>query len=192
MVAAGLGLPDRARPQRLRVDDRAAVEAQLERPLRAQSPVMSRCHLDIPVVIAVPPVLDDGTPFPTRYWLTCPLARKRISRLESAGGIRAIERFAEGDEAFSTRLAAADARYAAERDALIPLDADHRPSGGVGGVEGSGLKCLHAHYADGRAGNENPVASVVEPFVEPLDCTVGCVESHDGQVVRNPDWLEPV
>ena len=34
--------------------------------------------MGLPVVVAVPPLLDDGTPFPTRYWLTCPLARIRV------------------------------------------------------------------------------------------------------------------
>ena len=60
------------------MDDRQVVAVQLERPLRAAIDVRARCPLQLPVVVAVPPLLDDGTPFPTRYWLTCPLARLRV------------------------------------------------------------------------------------------------------------------
>ena len=62
------------------------VEAQLGRPLRSDVFVAKHCPLGLPVVIQVPPILDDGTPFPTMYWLTCPLAQKRIGRLEGLGG----------------------------------------------------------------------------------------------------------
>ncbi|HSM02147.1 MAG TPA: DUF501 domain-containing protein, partial [Acidimicrobiia bacterium] len=126
--------------------NRAVVEAQLDRPVRSEVDVVTRCHLDVPVVIRVPPFLDDGTPFPTTYWLTCPLATRRIGRMESAGGVAAMERNAAGDPEFGARLERAHARYAAERDALVPEDADPRPAGGVGGARAGG-KCLHAHYA---------------------------------------------
>ena len=66
----------------------------------------------------------------------------------------------------------------------------HQPTGGVGGT-GAGVKCLHAHYADTAAGNDNPVGEAVAPFVEPLDCATPCVTEIDGQVVRNPAWREP-
>ncbi len=165
---------------------RNVVEAQIGRPLRAPSKVVSRCHLDLPVVVEVPPILDDGTPFPTRFWLTCPLAVKRIGRLEGIGGVKRMEAKAEADPVFGERLAEAHRRYAAERDALVPADAEVRPSGGVGGTA-RGVKCLHAHYADHRAGNDNPVGEVVAAWVEPLDCRVPCVI--DG--VPNPEWREP-
>ncbi len=163
-----------------------AVEAQLGRPLRAPSQVVSCCHLDLPVVVEVPPILDDGTPFPTRFWLTCPLATKRIGRLEGIGGVKRMEAKAEADPVFGERLARAHRRYAAERDALVPAGVDIRPSGGVGGAA-RGVKCLHAHYADHRAGNDNPVGELVAAWIEPLDCRVPCVV--DGR--PNPDWHEP-
>src|SRR3970040_1674565 len=101
-------------------DDRRVVEAQIGRPLRADSMPVSRCHLGLPVVVQVPPFLDDGTPFPTRYWLTCPLATSRIGRLEGAGGSRRLEQKAKVDSDFGARLGSAHAAYAAERDALVP------------------------------------------------------------------------
>jgi hypothetical protein len=169
--------------------DRAFVEAQLERSVRSEVEVVARCHLAMPVVIRVPPFLADGTPFPTRYWLTCPLASRRIGRLESVGGIAAMERRAEQIPEFGRRLDEAHERYAAERDGLVPAGVEPRPSGGVGGAR-AGVKCLHAHYADYAAGNPNPVGEATAPWVEPLDCSVTCVVASDGRAVRNPEWRE--
>ena len=165
------------------MSDRDTVVAQIGRPLRSSIDVVARCHLGLPVVVAVPPVLDDGTPFPTRFWLTCPLAATRIGRLEGSGGVKRMETKAEADPAFGAALDDAHRRYAAQRDALVPPDAAHRPTGGVGGTA-RGVKCLHAHFADSAAGNDNPVGSLVATWIEPLDCTVPCVV--DGE--RNPDW----
>lgn len=173
------------------MDDREVVRAQLGRPPRSEVVVVSRCHLGLPVVIAVPPLLDDGTPFPTRYWLTCPLAVRRIGRLESAGGVRAAEQRIEADPDLAGRHLEAMDRYARERDALIPDGTTGpRPRGGVGGAR-AGVKCLHAHYADHRSGNENPVGGWVAPQVEPLNCTERCVADVAGSVARNPAWTEP-
>ena len=168
------------------------IAAQLGRPLRAFSKPLVRCHLGLPVVIEVPPVLDDGTPFPTHYWLSCPLAVRRVARIESRGDIALIEARAGADPDFERRLTAAHERHRIERDVFIPDDAIHRPSGGVGGAS-VGVKCLHAHYADFAAGaasdepRDNPVGELVAVEVEPLDCTVPCVI--DGH--RNPNWVEP-
>ncbi len=169
------------------VDDRAVVDAQIGRPSRASFEVVVRCHFGLPMVIRMPPLLDDGTPFPTRYWLTCPLAVRRVDRLEGAGGVRAMSRRAAVDASFGAALAAAHQRYAAERDAALPADAALSPTGGVAGTEGSGVKCLHAHYADHAAGNANPVGELVAPWVEPLDDAMPCVV--DG--AWNDRWEEP-
>lgn len=173
------------------MDDRDVVAAQIEREPRAPVSVVERCHLDLPVVIEVPPLLDDGTPFPTSYWLTCPLAVRRIGRLEADGGVRAAELRIASDSRFSARHAAAMRRYAEDRDARIPTGhTGPRPVGGVGGAT-AGVKCLHAHYADHAAGNDNPVGSEVAVAIEPLDCVEPCVADLQGGVVRNPAWVEP-
>ena len=58
-------------------------------------------------------------------------------------------------------LAAAHARYATERDALLPRGhLGPRPSGGVGGTR-RGVKCLHAHLAWWLAGGDDPVGEWV-------------------------------
>ena len=97
-----------------------------------------------------------------------------------------MDRRAASDPAFAESLANAHRRYAAERDSAVPQGTAPRPSGGVAGST-SGVKCLHAHYADHAAGNENPVGSAVAPWVEPLDCAMPCVA--DGRL--DPEWVEP-
>ena len=82
--------------------------------------VRTRCHLGLPVVIDVPPILDDGTPFPTTHWLTCPLALVRISRLESAGGVRDADSRIRSDPDLADAFDTSMQRYEAERNARIP------------------------------------------------------------------------
>jgi uncharacterized protein len=132
--------------------DRAAVERLLGRPPQGPFVVVVRHPDGTPLVIRNAPLLDDGTPMPTLYWLVGEPERTRVSRLESAGGVAAAEAAVDPEE-----LAAAHARYAAERDALLPRD--HHgptPTGGVGGTR-RGVKCLHAHYAWFLAGGADPV-----------------------------------
>ena len=164
--------------------DREVVAAQIGRDPHPGAEVVSRCHLDLPVVMRVPPILPDGSPFPTLYWLSCPLTRTRIGRLESGGGVRRMEGKASADPRFADALARAGEDYRRERDALVPEGAARAPTGGVGGAEG-GVKCLHAHYAHTRAGGDNPVGRLVAEWVEPLDCAEPCVT----QGAINPDWV---
>jgi hypothetical protein len=173
------------------MNDRDVIRAQIGRPPRSTLDVVVSCHLGLPVVIAVPPFLDGGTPFPTRYWLTCPLAGRRIGRAESRGGVKAAEARIDAEPEFGSRHRAAMERYRRERDDLIPEDTlGPRPTGGVGGAR-RGVKCLHAHYADFASGHDNPVGEAVAPEVEPLDCSMPCVTERDGDVGRNPEWREP-
>ncbi len=153
--------------------------------------VVARCHLGLPTVIKVPPHLDDGTPFPTTYWLTCPLASRRIGRVEAAGGVKKAEARIAADPALARAHEAAMQRYENDRDALLDDDSPvHRPTGGVGGSQ-RGVKCLHAHFADHAAGNDNPIGAATAAEIGPLNCTVGCVAEIEGRVVRNPAWVEP-
>lgn len=168
--------------------DRATVSAQMGRPLRGRSQVASRCDLGLPVVLRVEPLFEDGTPFPTLYYLTCPLARARVSRLEAAGWIRALQAELERDPALAAAFAASQAEYARQRAALLPAGAPGagRVRGGVGGSRG-GIKCLHAQFAHARAGGTNPIGERVAAAVEPLGCERPCVVG--GQ--RDPAWREP-
>lgn len=114
--------------------------------------VLVRDASGAPLVVRNAPLLDDGTPMPTRFWLVDPSLGTRVARIESAGGVRAAEAAVDAGE-----LQAAHDRYAAERDAAIPDEYEGpRPHGGVGGTR-RGVKCLHAHYAWHLAGGDDPV-----------------------------------
>jgi hypothetical protein len=138
-------------------DDRAAVASLLGREPRSAFDVVVRHADGSPVVIRNPPILDDGTPMATRYWLVGEPERRLVSALESDGGVRAANDAVDADQ-----LADAHDRYRAERDAAFPPDArGPRPSGGVGGTR-VGVKCLHAHYAWFLAGGDDPVGRWVD------------------------------
>ena len=143
-------------------DDFALVARLLGREPAGDFEVVVRDGSGAPAVIRNAPILGDGRPMPTRYWLVEPQLRRLVSRLESEGGVRAAEAAVDGDE-----LAAAHARYAAERDAAIPDGhTGPTPSAGVAGTR-RGVKCLHAHYAWHLAGGDDPVGRWVAQRLGP-------------------------
>jgi hypothetical protein len=134
------------------MDDLELVTELLGRAPQGAFEVVVRDDGGRPVVIRNAPLLDDGTPMPTRFWLVGPDEVHAVARLEAAGGVRAAEAAVDPDA-----LAEAHHRYAAERDAALPADWDGpAPAGGVGGTR-TGVKCLHAHYAWHLAGGDDPV-----------------------------------
>ena len=142
--------------------DRERVALLLGREPQGQFEVVVRDPAGEPVVIRNAPLLDDGTPMPTRYWLVGQNLRLAVDRLEARGGVRAAEAAVDPDA-----LDTAHARYAAERDAEIPPAWNGpRPSGGVGGTR-KGVKCLHAHYAWYLAGGDDPVGRWVDRQLMP-------------------------
>ncbi len=85
------------------------VETQLNRSLRSKVDVVSSCHFNLPAVIKVPSNLDDGTPFPTSYWLTCPMYNKKVGSLAQLKGQKAYvmpkERSIDIDDIFDFKFA---------------------------------------------------------------------------------------
>jgi uncharacterized protein len=121
------------------VDDRELVERQIGRPPRAFRRVAVRCPFGRPAVTEQEPFDDDGRPFPTQFYVTCPHLVAALSRLEAAGGVERWSRAASDDPDLARSLAAAQA---AQRRLRPELDA------GIGGSTRTGsLKCLHAHAA---------------------------------------------
>jgi hypothetical protein len=140
-----------------RTSDTERITELLGRVPRGAFEVVVRGPGGDPWVIRNHPLLDDGTPMPTRYWLVDRELSRRVGALESEGGVRRSEAAVDAAD-----LAAAHRRYAAERDASLPAtSAGPRPSGGVGGTR-QGVKCLHAHYAWFLAGGDDPVGRWVD------------------------------
>ena len=123
--------------------DIARVTELLGRKPQGDFEVILRDASDSPIVVKNEPLLFDGTPMPTRYWLVGSKEHTAVSRLESAGFIDLAESEVDAEE-----LRLTHERYAAERDSAIPKDhTGPRPHGGVAGTR-VGVKCLHAHYAN--------------------------------------------
>jgi len=142
--------------------DHERVRELLGRTPRGAFEVVVRDDSDDPVVLRNEPLLEDGTPMPTRFWLVGESESRRIGQLESTGGVAAAEAAVDADA-----LADAHRRYADERDAAIPEDHDGpRPTGGVGGTR-VGVKCLHAHWAWHLAGGDDPVGRWIEAQFTP-------------------------
>ncbi|MCP4435709.1 MAG: DUF501 domain-containing protein [Actinomycetia bacterium] len=143
--------------QRSRAEDVAAVTELLGREPRAGFEVVVRNDQGMPVVIRNHPLLDDGTPMPTRFYLVDRELNRRIGTIEAEGGVRRSEA-----EVGLEAIARTHDLYRVERDAHIPADWNGpRPVGGVGGTR-QGVKCLHAHYAHHLAGGDDPVGRWVQ------------------------------
>jgi hypothetical protein len=107
------------------------------------------------------PVDDDGKPFPTMYWLTCPHLVAAVSRLEAAGGVDRWTRTAASEPA----LAASLRRAHDEQRALRP-ELDLGVAGSRAGARG--LKCLHAHAAFALAREGYELGDRILAELEPL------------------------
>jgi hypothetical protein len=119
--------------------DLAVVERQLGRRPRAFRAVAVRCPFGRPAVTEQAPFDEDGRPFPTQFYVTCPYLVAQISRLEAAGGVEAWSRAAADDPELRASLEQAQQEQRRLRPEL---------TAGIGGQTRDGsLKCLHAHAA---------------------------------------------
>jgi uncharacterized protein len=156
-----------------RADDRevAVLSAQLGRPARGHPAVVHRCGFGLPTVARVDPRLADGTPFPTVFWLSCPLLRSEVGRLEADHAMVGLNQRLETDPALAEAYAAGSERYVAFRDELGgPLPGD--PS--AGGMPRY-IKCLHVHAAHHLATGDNPIGAWTIERATPLACPGPCV-----------------
>ena len=127
--------------------------------------VAHRCGCGLPDVVETRPRLDDGSPFPTLYYLTCPRAASAIGTLESSGLMREMTDRLATDADLAARYRAAADDYVARRDAHEVLE----------GVPAQGgmpvrVKCLHVLVAHALAVGEG-----VNPF-------------GDEALAQLPDW----
>jgi hypothetical protein len=151
--------------------DRRLIQAQIGRDVRGSVAVAARCRYGLPAVVRTAPLLPDGTPFPTLYWLACPAARVAVGRLEAAGWNTLLSERVGAEPDLARAHAAAHTGYLAQRDAMARLPGDP----GVGGLPGR-VKCLHALYAHQVATGADPVGRIVSQAVDPVDCPGPCVD----------------
>ncbi|SDF51233.1 DUF501 domain-containing protein [Klenkia brasiliensis] len=134
--------------------DREVVARQLGRPPRALVGVAHRCPCGQPDVVQTAPRLEDGTPFPTLYYLTCPRASAAASRLESAGAMKEWQADLGTDPELAAAYTRAHEAFLATRDAVDVL-----PTRASAGGMPDRVKCLHALAAHSLAAGRgvNPV-----------------------------------
>lgn len=128
------------------------------RPLAGDFMIARRTKSGHPQVLRVPPVVE-GKPFPSLYWLCCPLLKKQIDHLEARGVIKELEREVEHTPALLEALKNDHLAYREERLSLLSeqLKAEllhpeqmieALETKGIGGIEDfSRIRCLHMHYA---------------------------------------------
>jgi uncharacterized protein len=183
-VIGMVGAKDDMEPDCLSPSDRKMVERQLNRRLRGEVKAAARCTHGEVEVIATAPILPDGTPFPTLFWLTCPLLQRAVSGLENGEFREHLRHKMKEDPGFMDALRQAEADYAAKREEWAELQghlevARRCFSGreGIGGTISGGIKCLHAHLAHFLAGGDNPVGAEVQLALRGLqdsDCGGDC------------------
>ena len=166
--------------------DEAVVAAQLGRPPRAIHGVAHRCPCGNPDVVATEPRLEDGTPFPTTFYLTCPRASSMIGTLEASGMMREMtDRLGEDAELAAAYRSAHEA-YLAARTAIGEVPE-------IAGVSAGGMpdrvKCLHvlAAHALAEGPGVNPLGDEVLAELGAWWASGPCVgdESDDADISRS-------
>lgn len=130
--------PPRTEPTPPTEADVAAIGEQLGRVPRGLRAIAHRCPCGLPDVVETAPRLEDGTPFPTLYYLTCPRAASAIGTLEAEGVMKEMTARLAEDEELAAAYRAAHEDYIARRDAIEVLE--NFPS--AGGMPDR-VKCLH-------------------------------------------------
>jgi hypothetical protein len=140
----GQGLPGRD----VSPADLAAVAGQLGREPRGVVAVAHRCPCGKPDVVVTEPMLPDGTPFPTLYYLTCTRAASLIGTLEASGLMSQMQERLTEDPELAQRYRAAHDDYLARRTELGSVPQ-------IEGVSAGGMpdrvKCLHVLAAQSLA-----------------------------------------
>jgi uncharacterized protein len=128
--------------------DLEAVTKQLGRPVRDIVAIAARCSCGNPVVVQTKPRLEDGTPFPTLYYLTLPAATSAVSTLEAEGLMTKLQDQLGQDEGLAKNYQSAHLSYLSDRAELGLVEE-------IEGISAGGMpnrvKCLHSLIAHSLA-----------------------------------------
>lgn len=117
------------------------MSSQLGRPVRNVVGVAARCVCGNPTVVATAPRLEDGSPFPTFYYLTHPAATIAMSQLEAEGVMTEFTELLAGDEELQAQYLRAHEAFLADRAQFGEVEE-------IAGISSGGMptriKCLHA------------------------------------------------
>ena len=121
--------------------DLETIRQQLGRLPRGVIGVAARCLCGAPLVVATRPRLEDGTPFPTTFYLTHPAAVRGCSTLEAEHWMEELNAALRSDEQLAARYREAHEAYIAAREQYGEVPQIHGVS--AGGMPNR-VKCLHA------------------------------------------------
>lgn len=124
--------------------DIATVSDQLGRPARGVVGIAARNSSGEPTVVATAPRLEDGTPFPTLYYLSHPGLTASVSKLEARGMMNELNEMLENDERLREAYVRAHEEYIRDRETLAAIPELEGVSAGGMPVR---VKCLHALVA---------------------------------------------
>lgn len=129
-------------------NDLESVSKQLGRPVRDIVAIAARCTCGNPIVVQTKPRLEDGTPFPTLYYLTLPAATSAISTLEAEGLMTKLQDLLAQDEDLAKNYQSAHLSYLSDRAELGLVEE-------IEGISAGGMptrvKCLHSLVAHSLA-----------------------------------------
>ena len=128
--------------------DIESVSKQLGRPARDIVAIAARCMCGNPVVVQTKPRLEDGTPFPTVYYLTLPAATSAVSTLEANGLMTELQNRLAEEPQLAAAYETAHESYLADRNLLGEVEEIEGIS--AGGMP-SRVKCLHSLVAHSLA-----------------------------------------
>lgn len=153
-------------------DELALIGMQIGRTPRGSIFIAHRCPFGKPDVITTSPLLEESVPFPTIYWLTCPVLCSEIGRLESSEFRAYLRDRLERDPYFQEKLEESEAAYVTDRQKIMEelgilnvLDEMLKDRTGVGGAKPGSIKCFHAHYAHFIVSGNNPVGKEIHLHV---------------------------
>lgn len=130
-------------------EDLECIGRQLGRTPRGAHRIAHRCPCGKPDVVETVPRLEDGTPFPTFYYATCPKLTGEISTLESSGLMTKMNTELENDVELAGAYHAAHDDYLAARAAL-GITVPEITEISAGGMP-TRVKCLHVLVAHSLA-----------------------------------------
>jgi hypothetical protein len=126
--------------------------------VRSAIGIAARCVCGNPTVVSTSPRLDDGTPFPTLYYLSHPAATAALSTLEANGVMAELASLLD-DTAIGDGYRAAHLSYVADRESIEFVEE-------IAGISAGGMpnrvKCLHALAAHSLAAGPglNPIGDL--------------------------------
>jgi len=146
--------------------DLETLREQLGRVPRGVVAIAARCVCGRPLVVRTAPRLDDGTPFPTTYYLTCPPVVQAVSTLEAGGLMKEWTARLDREPDLAAAYARAHEHYLASREELGHVDE-------IAGISAGGMptrvKCLHVLVGHALAAGPgvNPLGDEALALIRP-------------------------